>query len=202
MTRVYHQLDANADHVNVGCSGQAQASTPQSCNMQEQGTFGSSAETVTLAAEAVTDAGYMMESVAGEPGITDWSPGGDWTCRINISSGDSSVTLEEVYVCRVNSSGVSQETLGSATGLGLSTTGSQPISVSVTCSATTASTSDRIYVVWVFSNSQMHNTRSIDVVPDVMIDATIAGTRAWEAGGRALNQPQRGQGRELWRPMT
>ena len=95
-------------------------------------------------------------------GFTNWQSG-TWTVKIEIETGNTGATFHSIYVCRLNSSGVSQETLGSLTGLTEEVTaGTHTFNIS--CSGTTAASSDNWYVVFVF-NVGGHSDASFTVDP-------------------------------------
>lgn len=101
------------------------------------------------------------------PTDTGWITGaGTWTIRVFHSTGDGDIRLAEVHICRVNSSCVNQETIGSTTGLTRATTASQPIVVSVTGSAVTLAAGDRILIIIAYKNSAAHGNHAIGVTPN------------------------------------
>lgn len=92
---------------------------------------------------------------------TSWDAG-TWTVRLNLTSAQSQngCTWTKVYICRVNSAGVNQETLGSNTAVGISlgTTGVKSANVTGNAATSPAST-DRVVVVMSITNgSSMFGT--------------------------------------------
>lgn len=79
---------------------------------------------------------------------------GDWTVRLNISSQANNVTWTETHICRLNSSNVSQATIGSLTGqtTGINTTGVKTHVVAG--SSQSPSAGDKVLIVFVFASNQ------------------------------------------------
>lgn len=97
---------------------------------------------------------------------------GNWTVRINHSTGDADIDIEEVHICRVAlGSCANQETLGSTTAIATATNGAQPVSVVVNQgSNTSVATDDRVLVIVGYQNNAAHGNNSIGVTPSVNID--------------------------------
>lgn len=112
---------------------------------------------------------------------------GTWVVRINQSSGTvASGGYASVYVCRVNSSGTNQETLGSntSTGADFSATGVKTINVSQ-ASGSTFSAGDKVMVVVGLTGPTTMVPFIFGITPDQIITApgsvssgTIKGTGA------------------------
>lgn len=169
------QTDTNAsDGALAACSGAALATGTQAKKATNGGSAGSSAVGLVIDT-ASTKAGLMFQSSALEPNVTKWQAG-TWVVRINVTTGspNATTTLEEVHVCRINSSGTSQETIGSATGLGINVdSGNEGVkTVNVTGSATTATQTDEIYIVCVFTKAGALNGAP-QITPDQNIDTPI-----------------------------
>lgn len=95
---------------------------------------------------------------------------GDLTTRLNITTAQGDLTLEEIYVCRLSAACASQETLGSVTGLGLDISAGGVFSQVVTLAAASAhDPGDSVYVAHVFANAHNHTTRSVAITPDQLI---------------------------------
>ena len=82
------------------------------------------------------------------------------------------ITLNSVFICRVNSSDVSQETIGSATGLGLVLTTAGNIQITVVGTAQTPNVGDYINVVFVYTNAAM-TTQSFQFTPNQTINTPL-----------------------------
>lgn len=88
------------------------------------------------------------------PASTNWAAG-DWTVRYNVSSANMNMTWVATYICRVSSTCVNQATIGSLTGqsISLGTTGVK--SMTVSGSAQTPGATDKIVIMFVFTNGAM-----------------------------------------------
>ena len=78
------------------------------------------------------------------------------------------ITLTAVYICRVNSSNVSQATIGSSTGLTTVMNGAV-YSGNVTGTAQTPSAGDYVNIVFVFTNGAM-STQTFNITANQLID--------------------------------
>ena len=132
---------------------------------------------VSVAASQTDDTEFSFECIFPN-GTTDGA--GDWTVDVNFTAGHMDATWESCFICRVNSSCVNQEEIGSATGLGKTTTGGQQ-NVVISGSAVTLANGDKVIVVLGFSNSGSHSAKTVTILPDATIiaDAWVlpAGTR-------------------------
>ena len=132
------------------------------------GTPGVNEFTVTIN-RADIQAGVMFESPA--VGKTIWEAG-TYTVRLNVTTAVANLLLTEVHVCRVNSSCVSQATVGSTTGLTISMGSLGVKSVEVTGAEQSAADTDKIYIVLIFANSA-HADAIFGFTPDQNIDTPI-----------------------------
>lgn len=167
------QTDTAATHgAAAACSGATLAATTQTSQAEVGGTAGTGTKTFTITKNA-TEAGFFVETTALDDYTWD---SGTWTVRLNVTTADSNVDLEDIYICRVNSSGVSQATIGSNTGINesLGTTGVK--SWTVSGSAQTPSAGDRVYIVYVFQNNHAHSNKSISVLANQDIDSPFTAT--------------------------
>ncbi len=106
-------------------------------------------------------------------GVTDWAAG-DYIVRLNIAAASSEVTWQDTYVCRVNSSCVSQETLGSLTSQAQSLAAAIEVTMTISASSTTAAATDRLAFVLAFSNTGEHGGNDgFDYTPDSIITTPI-----------------------------
>lgn len=144
------------------------ANVPQA-RLAEQGGSAGSGELSVSINKADIQAGVMFESPA--VGQTTWQAG-TYTVRLNVTTAVANLSLIEIHVCRVNSSCVSQETVGSSVGLGISmgTTGVK--NVDVIGSEQSASATDRIYIVFIFQAIN-HTSPTFGFTPDQNIDTPI-----------------------------
>ena len=96
---------------------------------------------------------------------------GNWTVRINHTTGNSNILGREVHVCRVNVSCLNQETLGSLTSQAFDTsTGIWTATVNQ-ASSTTISVNDRVFIVVGYENTGIHGNSSIGVTPNQIINS-------------------------------
>lgn len=100
---------------------------------------------------------------------------GTWTVRLNITTANSALTLEDIFICRVNSSGVSQATIGSLSSIAASLGATGVISKSITGAAQTPSAGDKVYIVFSFTNSNSMTTQSAAFTADQLIDSPFTG---------------------------
>jgi hypothetical protein len=154
---------------SAGCSGRSSSSVTKQLTGVIIGSAGTISQTVTLTS-AQTNV-WGLQTKLDIPSGTSWNAG-TWTWRLNVTTANMNLTLTEVYICRINSSNVSQATIGSATGLGLGlgTTGVQ--SGTISGSAQTPSSGDYVNIVFVFTNAAM-NTQSISVTHNQVIDTPL-----------------------------
>ncbi len=187
MTVEYRQTDTAATHGSAAyCSGLSAAQT----EVNKAASVGGAAGTATLTAQTNSEgtryAVIWETDAVGDVGA--W-PASTATVRLNITTGNSNVSVTEVYLCRVNSSGTSQGTWGSSTGLTTSCT-SGVKSWSVTTSEMTAgqgvSSTDRLVVVIGIARTGGHGGQSFDWQSDQLITtpftaATVLTPSAQEA---------------------
>ena len=170
------QTDApsgSPEAAQVGCSGRSlSGGSPTYARLcTEGGTAGTTEILPALANLETTVVAY--NDISDAIGVTSWDSG-TYTWRLNITTTSATVTLEEVHVCRLNSSLVSQESLGSSTGLGQSLGSSGVISGNVTGSAATASASDVVAFIYVFSNSHSHGGDDpVGITPNQVLNTPI-----------------------------
>lgn len=148
------------------------------------GTAGSSPVSVQFTSSATNGFGVLF--LCTVPSGSSWDSG-TWTVRLNVTTANMNFTWTECYVCRANSSCVSQETLGSNTAVGqsLGTTGVK--STTVSCSAATPAAGDLLTVILIFSNAAM-STQSFSLTPNQNIDSPFtAATKLYLRNTQANN---------------
>lgn len=118
---------------------------------------------------------------------TAWTTGaGTWTMRINHTTGDADVFLQEIWICRFNSACANQETIGSLTSINQATNVAQPVSHSVSGSAVTLASGDRVFIILGYDNTAAHGNHAIGITPNQNIDTPWDdGVSGW---GRLLGQ--------------
>jgi hypothetical protein len=117
MATSFQQTDttANASAIAALCSGNSNNTDTESNTCAEGGSAGSTERTVTLDSSAADLNAVWMEIT----GIDNYDgASGDWTIRLNVTTANHQCTIDEIHICRVNSSYVNQETLASSTAIG------------------------------------------------------------------------------------
>ena len=169
MSKTWQQEDtAAALSDQIACSGATLAKTPQSCLAVDGGTAGTTEETIAIPFGTNGVAGYMTELDPGED-----PPAGTWTARLDVTTGSSDYTLQEVHLCWWNTSTFvslgSTATIGTTMNAGIystNITGSSPISYAA---------GHRAYLVWVFDVAGCHGDISLGVTPSQLITTPIVG---------------------------
>jgi len=155
----------------AGCSGVSLSSgTPAAREMTDGGTAGVTEVTLSLAANSTE---VMWNDISDALVETTWADG-TLTWRLNVTASNMAATLDAVYVCRFDSSDVSQETLGSSTsiGLGLATNQVESGTVTITAATTPADT-DKIAIIFSITNGNTHSAQSLGITPDQTINTPI-----------------------------
>lgn len=154
------------------------ATAPQARQAEEGGSAGSGELSVTIN-KGDTQAGVMFESPA--VGKTIWQAG-TYTVRLNVTTAVADLNLVEVHVCRVNSSCVSQATVGSSVGLSISIGSIGVKTVEVEGAEQSAADTDRIYIVLVFKQTS-HANAVFGFTPDQNIDTPITEVQEFVYSG-------------------
>lgn len=135
------------------------------------GTSGSTQQTRTVAAGTGTVGStrcvYFVCKLSVNSGVV-WNSG-TWTWRINITTANMNLTITDVFICRVNSSNVSQATIGSTSGLSTSIGSTGVISGTISGSSQTPGVGDYVVLIIAFTNSSM-STQNFGVTPNQNID--------------------------------
>ncbi len=174
MVAFFQETDSNANASAIAalCSGNSLNADREDNQAVVGGAAGSTPRSLTLDVSAADLNGVWME-IGGSDGDIDAYDGasGDWETRLNITTSNHQITLDEIHICRVNSSYVNQETLGSLTGIGagLGSTGVQAHTVTQG-SGTTIAAGDKIIIIYAFDNAQSM-ANAIGYTPDQIIDA-------------------------------
>ena len=155
--------------LNSNCSGWQIGNDTIQKTATVGGTAGTSTYTVSM---DNNNTKWLFFSKLTIPSGTNWNAG-TWTVRLQVgSTGNNNVKLSAVYVCRVNSSNVSQATIGSNTSVDTTVTANSVISVNVTGSSQTPSANDYVNIVYVFSNTVgTISTQSFTVKSDQIINS-------------------------------
>lgn len=178
MAIIYTQTDTNGSACNtlselIACSGLSGGTT-----LSKQATVGGTAG-VTEWSDTINASSTLIEvfgiEITPDSGVS-WDAG-TWTVRWNVTTSNMSCTVVAVYVCRVNSSCVNQETIGSATGLSISQGSTGVKSQTVSGSAVTPSAGDKVLVVMAVQNTAMTN-QTLGWTPDQNIDSPFTAAPA------------------------
>lgn len=117
--------------------------------------------------------GYVMMSATNTPGQETWDAG-DWVVRVQVeNNGEPTVTLEDVFICRIDSSGASLGTVTNRTGLGLTLASNALRTVTFTNVGEVATAiTNRIGIICSFANSTA-NSGVVGIGRDQLIDTPI-----------------------------
>lgn len=100
---------------------------------------------------------YMFQNKLIIPSGTTWNAG-TWTYRIDVRGSGVGIKLEGVDICRVNSSGVSQATIASVSGLFQTVGGTRNVmSGTLSGSSQTPSAGDFVVITYTFENATGDN---------------------------------------------
>lgn len=205
MSLIFVQTDAGATQTGtpgVGCSGRSLTANlvngsagDNAC--QVDGVAGSGSASASAQA---SDTNIIYASWAGavDAGVS-WSSG-TWTVRWNVTTSNMNFTTTEVFICRMNSSGVSQQTIGSSTGLGISHATTGVKSATISGAAATPSPGDFILVLLVGTNAAMSvqnpgviNGQNIDS-PFTPATGSVGASTGTAAGSGVGRSTKAGQG--------
>jgi hypothetical protein len=131
--------------LSVGCSGGTLNADAIARVLVPGGTVGSQTASFSHAAAATTTIYAAFITNAAALDFHTWAAG-TWVTRWNVSTANMNLVLEAVHICRLNSAGTSQATIGSATALGLSMGATGVITVNVTGTAQTFAAGDRVAI--------------------------------------------------------
>ncbi len=185
----YQQTDTNAvDGAKQMCSAVGLGLGTGARQAQQGGAAGSAGITATVSGVGSASV-IMFESPTGDPGLTSW-PAGNWVVRLNVTSANANLVWDAAYVCRCNSSGTNQGTVGSLTGQGLSLGSTGIKSMTISGSTQTAGSSDRFYIVLVFKSSA-GGPQSVSWHSDQLIDTPFGGLDVDLLMPRRLRRPRR-----------
>ena len=139
------------------------------------GTAGSTPVSSGAFSSSATDQRASIITIVPDTGTSGDS--GTWTVRLNITTANMNLSIIAIDICRVNSSCVNQESIGSATGLSISlgTTGVK--SQNVTGSAVTLAAGDKVVIVFHVANGAMSG-QSFAWTPDQNIDSPFNAAAA------------------------
>lgn len=174
----YQQTDAAADDGDSAYCATPNDAVDEAREMTEGGTAGSTEFTSTESfavgeVQAMvafqTDAAWDVNEPITANG--DWGAG-DWTIRLNITTGNSSLEWDGVFICEVLADGTSGGTIASATALaiGIGGTGVKSTVVTQGSAYTPSSHESTIAVVLTFKSSDS-GFQAVSFTPDQVISA-------------------------------
>jgi len=168
-------------------------STTSSKKATSGGTGGVTAVSITLDGQASDNIDTIQfESAAGEPNSTAWESG-TWTVRIEITTANMNINAWKAGVCRRNSAGVPQQSLGSAIGVGdFTSTGVKTATVTGAASAGASATDQMGITIAPFHGTA--KTQTFAYKPSQNIDTPVN-----QGGGAAAEYSGRGVGRGIAR---
>jgi hypothetical protein len=115
------------------------------------------------------------ETAAGE--LDNYTvPAGNWVIRLNVTTFNAAIDWTDTYVCRVNSSGVSQSTIGHDNTVQTLDT-NKVYSATVSGSADTPSAGDRIYIVLGLHKNTPTGTTNVTYKPNQTIDTPMVSNQ-------------------------
>lgn len=162
---------AATDGAIAACSGINAGTATDNRQATSGGTPGATTNTVTAPNNGtVTVRLVHFESAPNELNALVCPPG-NWTWRLNITTGNTLLTIDDVFICRVNSSGVSQQTIASVIGLGIIASAGVK-SGTIAGLQATFSPGDRLYIV-IGGTSQAAAGESIVYTPNQLIDTPL-----------------------------
>lgn len=156
---------------NVGCSGGSTGATTADREATQGGTAGSTEATVAPNT-AATDACLIFQSASGEPNLTNWDAG-DWVVRLDVTTTNSNVDVDSIYICE-RTSGGTYNTVTSSTGIArtLGTAQVESFTINRATDYSAAATST-IYIVVLLDHTAAHGNSNVGITPSQNIDTPI-----------------------------
>lgn len=170
----FRQTDTNSSFaVAKYCASQTPVNTQTSNkSMVEGGTAGVTAVSITQDVVVNGINTIAFSTPANSPGLTSWASG-DWTVRWEITTANMSVEMPEVAICRLSSAGANLASVGVLvpTAVSFGTVGVKTLTV--TGSAQTASSTDRINVGLNVRNTNSMATQVWGFTPSQLISSPL-----------------------------
>lgn len=161
MPITYTQTDAAADcGAMAACSGGTVGTTTGTSELIDGGTAGSTEQTIEL--DSGTFLGFFFQT-SGGVGKSTWESG-TYSCGLEVTTAETDLSLEGIYLCRVDSSCNSLATVGSDTSMS-QTLNVGTYSFNVSGTQQSASSTDDLYVIYEFTNSHNNQLRSAGITP-------------------------------------
>lgn len=156
----------------AGCSSLAIATGASARKAIKNGTPGTGTNTATIPKQE-TRAAFMFEITPAH--ATAWTAG-QWSLRWKTGAtiqGGASITWDETWICRVNSSCNSQATIASITGQAISLSPNTTYGVSITGAQQVHASGDKIYIIIGIKNTNAIDGYDVTMVPSVDIETPI-----------------------------
>jgi len=175
MGRKFQQTDNVSDCGTAAfCSGGTTAGT-STAELEENGTIGTTTLTPGSIPASSSRISIFLQSIAGQPNTTIWHDG-DWVVRINVTTGDMDLRLDEVHICRIDGTGCTNiATVGSATGLDITLQTNGVKTVTVPGSFQSAGLGDDFVIIVIVRNVNSMFARGFSWDNDQIIDTPIGG---------------------------
>ncbi len=162
----------------------------------QSGSVGSVEASFSVAASASNDNEFSFEIILPTDATSDADTA---VIPINFTTGSMNAILESVYICRVNSSCVNQETIGSESGIGFATNGGSTTR-NISCSAVTFAAGDKVIITLGFNETAGHSSQNVGITPDQTMslpflapasaaNITVAQTEAGDSQAATLEVP-------------
>lgn len=184
----FQQTDTVPTHTDIAACADATNLATQTLNREASvgGSVGTTAADVRLQGNGFVSGNPVRALLFETPEVADGggvTPSGTYELKFNVTTANSLATVFDVFFCRVNSSGVSQESILHLDGLSdaLSSTGVKTYSGSG--GEVTWADGDRLVVIVQIFNNSVPSSNSIGVTPDQLI--TIPDL---EGGSEALRR--------------
>lgn len=169
MATINYQENDTAQVCSLAVYCSSVSGTVEVGRQAEQGVgAGSSENTFSVPTSQADDAEYSFELVIASDSTWD---AGNWTVRLDLTTGANDATWESCFICRVNSGCTNQAEIGSATGLGISCMTAGVKSTVIAGSVQSPSAGDKVIIVCGFSNSNSMFARTLGITPSQLIDS-------------------------------
>ena len=129
----------------------------------EQGvSAGASEVTFTVASGQANDMEFSFEVIIPSGSVSEADTA---AIPINFTTGSMTAELGTIYLCRVSSGCVNQETIGNLTSIGYATSNGLN-TFNVTCSSVTFSAGDKVIITMSFTETGGHSNQTVGITPD------------------------------------
>ena len=189
MARNWVETDNDAPHAPTVagsppyyCSGLT-ATSEGAHNRDLEDTFPAGSSEVTLTVDVDTGAPQIAMQFSSEAvGETSWAAG-TWGINIDITSGNASLILDTIVVCRLNSSDVSQATVGQLLGIGQMMGAGQSLHNITGAAQGSTGVGDKFVVLIAITNTSTKKALTVGITPSLLITTPLT---ALPSGRRRL----------------